>query len=92
MKKRIKAKIGVGSVVKANFGDLEKIKREGRISRMRKEVVGCVQYVVGGKYFLFQFKYVQKKNIGYSSLLFLSSKEEVEMDEPLLNYPKNNKI
>ena len=46
-KKRIKTKIGVGSVVKAKVGELEKITREGRIRRMRKDVVGCVQDVVG---------------------------------------------
>ena len=48
-KNQIKTKIRVGSVVKANFGDLEKIKREGRISRMRKEVVGYVHAMMGKK-------------------------------------------
>ena len=43
---------------------------------------------MGKKKFLFQFKYGKKKEIIYSSLVFLSSKEEVEMDEPLYYSPK----
>ena len=46
----------MGSVVKAEVGELEKIKREGRIRRMRKEVVGCVQSVVGKNKFLVIFE------------------------------------
>ena len=42
-------KIGVGSVVKAKVGELEKITREGRSRRMRKEVVGCDQSLLGNK-------------------------------------------
>ena len=42
VKKKNKTKIGVGSVVYAKVGELEKITREGRRSRTRKEVVGCV--------------------------------------------------
>ena len=38
MTKQTKTKIGVGSVVKAKVGELEKITREGRSRRMRKEV------------------------------------------------------
>ena len=36
MKNQTKTKIGVGSVVKAKVGELEKITREGRSRRMRK--------------------------------------------------------
>ena len=56
MKNQTKTKIGVGSIVKAKAGWLEKITREGRSSRIRKEVVGCVQSVVGKKNFLVKFK------------------------------------
>ena len=55
MKNQTKTKIGVGSVVKANVGELENIRREVRRSRMRDEVVGCVQGVVGKKNVLVQF-------------------------------------
>ena len=61
MKKQTKTKIGVGSVVNAKVGDLNKITREGRSRRMRKEVVTYVHSVVGKNNFLFQFEYGQKK-------------------------------
>ena len=50
--------------------------------------MGCVQSVVGEENFLVQLEYGKKKEISSSSLLFLSSKEEVEMDEPISNLPK----
>ena len=53
--KQTKTKIGVGYVVKAKVGELEKITREGRIRRMRKDVLGCVQSVVGNKKLLVLF-------------------------------------
>ena len=55
MTKQTKTKIGVGSVVKANVGELENIIREVRRRRMRKEMVGCVQRVVGKNNFLVLF-------------------------------------
>ena len=88
MKKQTKTKIGVVSVVKAKVGELEKIKREGRSRRMSKEVVGFVQSVVGKKKFLVQFEDGKKKEISSSSLVFLSLKEEVEMDEPISHFPE----
>ena len=88
VKKQNKTKIGVGSVIKAKVGELYQITREGKIRKMRKEVVGFVQAVVGKKKFLVQFEYVQNKEITSSSLLFLSLKEEVEMDEARYNSPK----
>ena len=51
MKKHTKTKIGVGSVIKAKVRELENITREGRQRRMRKEVVVCVQSVLGKKKF-----------------------------------------
>ena len=61
MTKQTKTKIGVGSVVKAKVGELDKITREGRSIRMSKEVVECVQSVVGKKKFLVLFEDGQKK-------------------------------
>ena len=83
MKKQTKTKIEVGSVVKAKVGDLEKILREGRSRRMRKEVVGCIESVAGKKNFLVKFEYGKKKDISSSLLVILSPKEEVEMDGPI---------
>ena len=56
MKKQTKTKIGWGSVVKAKVGELDKITREGRSRRMRKEVVTYVHSVVGKNKFLFQLE------------------------------------
>ena len=47
MNKHTKTKIGVGSIVKAKVGELEKITREGKTRRTRKDVVVCVQRLVG---------------------------------------------
>ena len=46
-KKWIKPKIGVGYLVKTKVGKMKGNTREGRRRRTRKEVVGCVQDVVG---------------------------------------------
>ena len=92
MKEKNKTEIGVGSVVKSNVGELENITREGRSRRMRKYVVGCVQSVVGKKNFLVKIENGQKKEMSSSSLVFLSQKEEVDMDDPISNLPKKNKV
>ena len=55
MTKQTKTKTVVGSVVKSKVGELEKITRKGRSRRMRKDVVGGVQRVVGKNKFLVIF-------------------------------------
>ena len=83
-----KTKIAVGSVVKAKVGELEKITREGISRRTTKEVVGCVQSVVGKNNFLVLFKDGQKKEIDFCLLVYLSEKEEVEMEESIILFPE----
>ena len=61
MKKQNNTNIGVGCVIKENVGELGDITREGRSRRMRKEVLGCVHYVVGKKNFIFKFEDGKKK-------------------------------
>ena len=61
MKNQNKTKIWVVSFVNAKVGELDHIKMEGRIRRIRKEVVRCVQDVVGKNKFLVQFEDVHKK-------------------------------
>ena len=78
----------MGSVVKAKVGELENTTREGRIRRMRKESVGCVQSVVGKKKLLSQFEDVHKKGISSPLLVNLSLKEEVDMDETVSRLPE----
>ena len=48
-------KIGVGSAVTAKVGEMEEMTREERSRRTRKELVGCVQAVVGKNKCLVQF-------------------------------------
>ena len=78
----------MGSVVKAKVGELENITREGRSRRMSREVVVCVQSVVGKNNFLVLFEYWQKKYIGSCSLVYLSEEDEVEMEEPITLFPE----
>ena len=87
MQKQTKMKIGVGSIVKAEVKELEKIKREVRSRSMKKEVVVCVHSLVGKKKSLVQFEDGQKKEISSSSIVYLSSKEEVDMEEPISHLP-----
>ena len=79
--------IGVGSAVKAKVGESEKITREGINRRMRKEVVVCLQTVVGEKKSIVKLVMFRRKISSYS-LVFLSLKYEVEMDESLSHYTK----
>ena len=88
MTKQTKTKIVVGSVVKAKVGKLEKITRKGRSRKIRKEVVGCVQSVVGKNTFLVLFEDGQKKEIDSCLLVYLNEKEEVDMEELITLFPE----
>ena len=46
----------------------------------------CVQDVLGKNNFLVQLEDGHKKYISYSLIVFLNSKEEVEMEEALYHY------
>ena len=46
-----KKKIGVGSMVTVKVGEIEEKAKMGRSIRLSKEVMGCVQDVVGEKKF-----------------------------------------
>ena len=87
-KKRIKKKIGVGSILKAKVGELEDNTREERISRIRKDVVEFFQAVVGKKKISVQLKYLKKEDISSCLIVCLFSKYEVDMDDPISNLPE----
>ena len=55
---------------------------------MRKDVLGCVQPVVGKNKLLVKFKNGKEKNMSSCPFVLLCSKEEVEMDEPKSNLPE----
>ena len=50
--------------------------------------MGCVQSVVGKNKLLVLFEDGQKKEIGSCLLVYLSEKEEVEMEESITLFPK----
>ena len=81
-------KIGVRSFVKAKVAELENITRWVRSKGISKEMVRCVQPLEGNNKFPFQFKDRKKKQISYTLLVFLNSKEEVEVDEEISYSPK----
>ena len=56
-----KKKIGVGPVVKEKVRYIEENTSEGRIRRMRKDMVGCVEALVVKKKCLIHFKMFIKK-------------------------------
>ena len=87
-KKRIKTKTRMGSVVKKNVGEMEDNTRDGINSKIRKEGVQCVQSMVEKNILLVQFLDGQNKYMGYTFLVFLSSKEKLYMYDPLSNYPE----
>ena len=60
-KKRTTTKIGVGSVVKEKVGEMEDNIWEVIIRSIRKEVVECVQDVVGKRHYEFNSNMVRRK-------------------------------
>ena len=46
----------VGTVVKANVGEMEEDIREGFLRKLRKEMTGVVQEVVGKRRYLVRFQ------------------------------------
>ena len=55
LKKRRKSNIEVGTLVKSKVRDMEYNTREGIITRMMVDVVGCVHYLVAKNNFLGKF-------------------------------------
>ena len=59
-KKQTKKKIGVSSVMKEKFRDMEEKIREARSRRTRKDMVVCSQDQVGKKKFVVKFEDLQE--------------------------------
>ena len=87
-----RTKIRTGSVVKVKVGELEKITREGKIRRIRKEVVVCAQDVGGEKKLLIQFEDGKQEEIISSLLVFFSLKYEVNIYEAISKSPEKEKV
>ena len=76
--------------MKVKVRDMWDNTRDGITRRMRKEVLGCLQAMVGNKKFVVRFEYGQKRDMSASSLLYLCDKEEVgqEVDDTISDLPK----
>ena len=57
--------------------ETEENNRKGRITRTRKDGVGCLQDVVGKKKFLFKFVDGNMRDISSTLLAYVCYKEEV---------------
>ena len=70
-KKRMKTNIDVGSIVKVKVGDMYENKREVINRRIIKEVVVCVQDVVGKNDLSVKFEYGHKRDISASLISYI---------------------
>ena len=61
-------KIVVGTAVKAKIGELEEELRVGSSRRMRKELTGVVQVVLGSRRLLVRFRNGCKNNLSSNQL------------------------
>ena len=70
----------VETVVKANVGELEEEIREKVSRRLRKEMIGVVQEVVGKRRYLVRFQYGLENEISLNQLTIVVTRIEVEED------------
>ena len=68
----------VGAVVKAKVGDLEEDISEGFSRRLRKDMTGVVQEVVGKRSYSVRFKYDLNKEISLDQINIVVIRSEVE--------------
>ena len=79
----------MGSVLTSKVGGMEDKTRDGGIRRTGKEVVVCIQDMVGNKKFLVQSEDGQRRETSSTSLSYLCFKEEVgqEANETISDPP-----
>ena len=70
--------IMVGTVVKAMVGELEEDIREGLFCRLRKEMTGVVQEVVGKRRYLIRFQDGLEKDMSSNHITIMVVRSEVE--------------
>ena len=75
-------KIVVGTVVKANIGELEEELRAGSSRRTRKELTGVVQGVSGRRGLLVRFQHGCKNNMSSNKLTVMIVEKIIEEKEP----------
>ena len=75
-------KIVVGTVVKAKIGELEEEVRVGSSRRMRKELTGVVQGVLGRRRFLVRFQNGCENNLSSNQLTVVTAHEILVEEAP----------
>ena len=70
----------VGTVVKAKVGDIEEEIREGFSGRLRKDMTGVVQGVVGKRRYLVSFQDRLEKDMSSNQLTIVVVMSEVDGD------------
>ena len=75
-------KIVVGTVVKTKIGELEEEVRVGSSRRMRKELTGVVQGVLGRMRFLVTFQNGCKKNLSSNQLTAVTAHKILVEEAP----------
>ena len=78
-------KIVVGTVVKAEIGELEEEVRVGSSIRMRKELTGVVQAISGKSWFLVRFHDGCEKNLSSNQLTVVAAHEILVEKAPLVS-------
>ena len=68
----------VGTVVKAKVGELEEEISEGFSRKLRKDMTGVVQEVVGKRRYLVKFKYGLDKDMLSKQITIVVVRSEVE--------------
>ena len=75
----------VGTVVKAKTGELEEEVRVGSTIRMRKELTGVVQAILGNRRFLVRFHDGCEKNLSMNQLTVVAAHEILVEEAPLVS-------
>ena len=73
-------KILVGTVVKAKVGEMEEDIREEFLRRLKKEMTGVVQEVVGKMRYLVRFQDGLEKEMALNQITIVVVRSEVEED------------
>ena len=72
----------VGAVVKSEIGELEEEVRGGSSRRIRKELTGVMQGVLGRRRFLARFQNMCEKNLSSNQLTIVIAEKIPEEKEP----------
>ena len=75
----------VGTAVKAKIGELEEEVRVGSSRRMRKELTGAIQAILGKRRFLVRFHDGCENNMSSNKLTVVAAHEILVEEAPLVS-------